>query len=124
MQSVNILCNNSFPCIYVCSNLMNYSLSSLLLLNDIKRVIDIIEKMKESLPMSFPWLKTHILDTTTLNTFLSFYANFTNGDRGRKGTVASRPIHLTGFALVFLPALHSFLRCSVQRLAQRERRKK
>jgi len=35
------------------------------------------EKMKESLLMSFPQLKTHQLVTTTLNTFLLSYANFT-----------------------------------------------
>ena len=35
--------------------------------------------------------------------------------------MASRPIDLTGFAVVFLPALHSFLRRSVQLLAQRAR---
>ena len=79
------------------------------------------KRMKESLLMSFPWLKTNKLVTTTLNTFLLFYAKFTNVGRGRKGAVASRPIHLTEFAVVFLPAQHSLLRRSMQLLAQRTR---
>jgi len=62
------------------------------------------EKMKESLLMSFPQLKTHQLVTTTLNTFLLSYANFTE------------KIHLPGSAVVLLPVQRAFLSRSVQLL--------
>lgn len=58
--------------------------------------------MTESWVMSFLQQRIHKLVTPTMNTFLSFYVNFTNGGEGRKGAMASRSIQPTGSAVVFL----------------------
>ena len=101
-KETNFLCDNNFPYLYTCRNF-------------------IITHCYDSYYYSFPLLQSLKLVSPTLHTFLLFYANFTNEGRGRKGALASRPIHLTGFAVVFLPAQHLFLRRLVPPLAQRLR---